>query len=93
MEHERSAKRVRFSVKSKSCSECQGPCHVPAPPFAVEVELEELNGAVGNWRHKKARNAAIRDAASRPRAIPEMADAQTDAQRKMAALAAKFRKP
>ena len=100
-EHERSAKRERFTTKSRGCLECQGPCNLPTiaaisclaadPRPEADEELEELNRHSGNWRHKKARNAAIQEAALRRRAIPNMAEAQTDAQRRMATIAARFR--
>ena len=95
------AKRMRILVKSTGCQTCGGPCnhrytHCPNGYEQDEQEhkdeLEELNVTGGNWRHRKARNEAIRNAAVRQREIPTMENAQTEAQKKMAAMAAKFRK-
>ena len=84
------AKQVRYTKKEKGCDTCHGPC--AEQPQEIEEELEELNRPAGNWRHKKARNAALQEAAVRPRTIPTLEEAVTPAQQKMAALAAKFRK-
>ena len=91
------AKRMRIIVKSAGCQTCEGPCqhqctHRPNDDeHEHQAELDELNQG-GNWRHRKARNEALKQAAVRQREIPTMENAQTEAQRKMAAMAAKFRK-
>ena len=88
--------RLRLSMKSKGCDKCKGPCAPPQETTQQEMELQEevdVLNAPGNWRHRKARNIAIQEAAPRHRDIPTLAEAQTDAQRRMATLAAKFRKP
>ena len=90
----------RFISKMKGCSTCSGPCVTPPATDVnlhvdqqVEDEVEELNAPLGNWRHRKAHNAAVKDAALRQRVIPTPENAHTEAQKKMAAMAAKFRKP
>ena len=90
-EHERSAKRVRFTTKSRGCLECQGPCSIQT--MVVNSRLAaDPRAEAGNWRHKKARNAALQEAAVRHRPIPTPEQAATPAQHKMAAMAARFRK-
>ena len=89
--------KMRFGSKAKGCYQCQGPCVRPQTAASsqdqdLQAEVDELNAPVGNWRHRKAHNAAIREAVLRPRLIPTIEEAQTEAQRKMAALAARFRK-
>ena len=88
--------QMRILVKSAGCQTCGGPCQQQCNQQPQEdehqQELDELNQAGGNWRHKRARNIALQEAALRPRPIPTVEQAVTPAQMKMAALAAKFRK-
>ena len=95
-ENECATRHVRIMVKSAGCQTCGGPCQQSCNQQPQEdehqEELDELNQAGGNWRHKRARNIALQEAALRPRPIPTVEQAVTPAQMKMAALAAKFRK-
>ena len=85
------AKRMRILVKSTGCQTCGGPCNHQYTHCPNGYE-QEHHAEGGNWRHRKAHNEALRKAAVRQREIPTIENAQTEAQRKMAAMAAKFRK-